>query len=68
MLARPPTNLYSPLQTLHRYSTTPLQTLYIPPQALQMILRFPFAAALEAQKVKWFTGHGEKSVEDLQNV
>ena len=46
MLARPPANLYSPLQTLHRYSTTPLQTLYIPHQALQIILCFPFAAAL----------------------
>ena len=30
MLAKPPTDLYSPLHTLYRFSTTAIQTLYTP--------------------------------------
>ena len=50
MLARPPTNLYSPLHTLYRFSTTPIQTLYIlsafyrPPGSLPQSITDPFQA------------------------
>ena len=40
MLARPPTNLYSPLHTLYRFSTTAIQTLYIPSPRTKLLEAF----------------------------